>query len=79
MLVDDDWASVGTANLDNRSMRLNFEVSMVVLDSRFAKQVEEMMLVDFEECQLATARDYTEKPLYHRFAIRLARLAAPLL
>lgn len=79
MLVDDDWASVGTANLDNRSMRLNFEVSMVVLDSRFAKEVEEMMLVDFEECQLATARDYTEKPLYQRFAIRLARLAAPLL
>ncbi|HZU34500.1 MAG TPA: cardiolipin synthase, partial [Gemmataceae bacterium] len=26
VLVDDDWASVGTANLDNRSLHLNFEV-----------------------------------------------------
>ncbi len=79
ILVDDDWASVGTANLDNRSMRLNFEVSMVVLDSRFAKQVEQMLEIDFQECKLATARDFTEKPLYQRFAMRAARLAAPLL
>jgi len=29
--VDDDWASVGTANLDNRSLHLNFEVNADLL------------------------------------------------
>jgi cardiolipin synthase len=32
MLVDDDYGAVGTANLDNRSFRLNFEVTCLVSD-----------------------------------------------
>ena len=30
MLIDDDVATVGTANFDNRSFRLNFEVTALV-------------------------------------------------
>ena len=31
MLVDHDYCSIGTANFDNRSFRLNFEITMVFL------------------------------------------------
>ena len=31
VLVDGEWASVGTANLDNRSLYLNFEVNCLLL------------------------------------------------
>ena len=79
ILVDDQWASVGTANLDNRSMRLNFEVSIVVLDEEFAKQVEAMFINDFEECRPASYRDYLERPWWFRLAVKLARLASPVL
>lgn len=79
VLVDDQFSSVGTANLDNRSMRLNFEVSIVVLDEDFASQVASMLEVDFEECRLATHQDYLERPWWFRLAVRLARLAAPVL
>jgi cardiolipin synthase len=79
ILVDDQMASVGTANLDNRSMRLNFEVSIVVLDKIFAEQVASMLEIDFEECHPATHQDYLERPLWFRLAVRLARLAAPVL
>ncbi|MCB1234954.1 MAG: cardiolipin synthase [Verrucomicrobiae bacterium] len=79
MLVDDRLASVGTANLDNRSLRLNFEVSLAVLDREFCRAVESMLVEDFENCREIDGRDYSEKPLPFRVAVRLARLAAPVL
>lgn len=79
MLVDDQLASVGTANLDNRSLRLNFEISMVVLGEDFCARVERMMSEDFRECREIDSGDYTEKPIWFRAGVRLARLASPLL
>src|SRR3546814_9393752 len=43
LLVDDDIVSIGTANLDNRSFRLNFELSIVVADRPFSAAVEAML------------------------------------
>ena len=79
MLVDDQLASVGTANLDNRSLRLNFELSMVVLGQEFCAEVEKMLETDFAKCREIDGSDYTEKSVWFRAGVRLARLAAPLL
>ncbi len=38
MLVDDQCSFIGTANFDNRSFRLNFEITMVVNDKGFASK-----------------------------------------
>lgn len=79
ILVDEDFSSVGTANLDNRSMRLNFEVSAVVFSQPFAESVEHMLLADFEKCRVVTNEDYLSRPWWFRAAVRLARLASPVL
>lgn len=79
ILVDDQMASVGTANLDNRSMRLNFEVSMVVLDETFAAGVASMLETDFGECRQEKHSDFLNRPWWFRLLSRLARLAAPVL
>ena len=42
-------SAVGTANFDNRSFRLNFEIMAVVYDPDFAKEIEEMLLADMED------------------------------
>ena len=47
-LVDDDLAGVGTANLDNRSLRLNFEITLAFADRNFAKEMETMLEEDFK-------------------------------
>jgi len=47
MLVDQNVAAVGTANFDNRSFRLNFEITAFVADEAFAAEVEQMFLDDF--------------------------------
>ncbi len=77
MLVDDYAATVGTANFDNRSMRLNFEVTVMVMDKEFAKQVETMLEEDFSASRPVVATDYSERWLPFRFTVRAARLLAP--
>jgi cardiolipin synthase len=77
MLVDDKYSSVGTANFDNRSFRLNFEITAVIADVAFAKQVEGMLTNDLSKCETASAKDLTDSSFGFRFAVRVARLTAP--
>ena len=78
VLVDDAFASVGTANLDNRSFRLNFETMAVIHDDGFAREVETMLTTDLERCvELVTTLDERGLPL--RVGALLARLMAPVL
>jgi cardiolipin synthase len=76
-LIDDRWSAIGTANLDNRSMRLNFEVTVMLFSREFAKEVEAMLLADFADSQPASAAEYTESSLPYRFLVRVCRLLAP--
>lgn len=79
MLVDDDFATVGTANFDNRSFRLNFEVTAAVAEREFAAQMAEMFERDFENSMMIDPASIDEKPLYWRLGVALSRLAAPVL
>jgi cardiolipin synthase A/B len=40
MVVDGSWSLIGSANLDPRSLRLNFELDLEVYDLRFARLLE---------------------------------------
>jgi len=77
ILVDDDLAAVGTANFDNRSIRLNFEIMLIFADKSFAATVCEMLEQDFAQCRLATAEEVAARPFWFHFAVRVARLMAP--
>jgi cardiolipin synthase len=79
MLVDDDLAVVGTANLDNRSFRLNFELSVLVSNRPFATQVAQMLTADFDECHLVTCDETTTQSLPVQIAIAGSRLLSPIL
>ncbi|MFL5481975.1 MAG: phospholipase D-like domain-containing protein [Gemmatimonadaceae bacterium] len=56
-VVDGIWSSVGTMNFDNRSLALNDEATLVVLDSGFGRQMQAMFKNDLRQ---ATAVDYAE-------------------
>ncbi|MFE8071246.1 cardiolipin synthase [Marinobacteraceae bacterium S3BR75-40.1] len=79
LLVDDRYAAIGTANLDNRSMRLNFEVMAVVADDAFVSDVETMLIDDMAKCDRLGVQDYRSRNPLFRIASRTARLLAPLL
>ena len=77
-LVDDDFAAVGTANLDNRSFRLNFEITIAVADRQFAGEVDDMLARDFEQCRLVSADEYSSRSFWFRLAVQSSRLMAPI-
>ena len=78
-LVDDRLAGVGTVNLDNRAIYLNFEATALIADARFAERVAAMLETDLENCKPVDPTHFDDKPLHFRVAARIARLSSPLL
>ena len=79
MLVDDRVTTVGTANFDNRSFRLNFESTAIIFDEAFAAEAEKMFEADFDRSRIMEPNEFDRKPVWFRLAARSARLAAPVL
>ena len=79
MLIDNHMATVGTANFDNRSFRLNFELTLFFSDPDFCHQVETMLEKDFEAGKIVSLEDIEQKPLLFKIAVQIARLLAPIL
>jgi len=77
ILVDNAAAAIGTANFDNRSFRLNFEITAFIEDSAFVKEVADMFETDFGYSREVEVAEYVERPFWFRLGVRLARLTAP--
>ncbi|WP_027961127.1 cardiolipin synthase [Halomonas halodenitrificans] len=78
MLIDDASACVGTVNLDNRSFRLNFEITAFLPDRQFAAQVHSMLEKDFRDCRRIEVEEITSRPLWRKLISRAAYLMAPI-
>ena len=79
VLIDDDAAAIGSANLDNRSFRLNFELMVVTLDAGFAREVEAMLAADFALAREVGLDEYRNTPYWRRALMHIAHLFAPIL
>ena len=77
-MIDDDVATVGTANFDNRSFRLNFEITAAIGHPAFVTEVEKMFERDFESARLMARGEYDQKPWWFKLGVQLARLTAPI-
>lgn len=78
-VVDDDWLLVGSANLDNRSMRVNFELSVLVRHSEAAAEFAARLKEDFAASTEMTSATLAALPLHERIAQAALRPFAPLL
>ncbi|GAB5414804.1 MAG: cardiolipin synthase [Congregibacter sp.] len=78
-LLDDQLCGVGTANFDNRSFRLNFEITALVHDAKLCAEVEAMLIDDFSRSRQVSLEDIEEKPFWFPFACAAARLMSPVL
>ncbi len=66
LLIDDCWASVGSANLDNRSMSLNEEANLNVLDHSWVGAHIKMFEDDKRHAREITLADWERRPLWRR-------------
>ena len=79
VVIDDRLATIGTANLDNRSLRINFEITMMFTDRAFLKKVAAMCEKDFEACVAVKPDELKKWSLPFRLATRAAKLLSPIL
>jgi len=79
VLVDGEWASIGTANMDNRSLYLNFEVNYQLFDQPTIAELEEHFLMDLESSIQVDQQVFSERPLVAKLAENASRLLSPIL
>ncbi|MBP2076287.1 cardiolipin synthase [Oceanobacillus polygoni] len=79
LVVDGKIASVGTANIDVRSFRLNFEVNAFLYDSEIANQLVQKFNSDIELSTQMTKKLYDQRTLGIRFKESISRLISPVL
>ncbi|MNJ78545.1 Major cardiolipin synthase ClsA [compost metagenome] len=79
VLIDNEISAIGSANLDNRSFRLNFEVMLLTVDRTFSDQVEAMLIHDFNQAREISAEDSKDTHRLQQLGMRIARLISPIL
>jgi cardiolipin synthase len=79
VLVDGKFASVGSANLDNRSLHLNFEAGCLLYNSSRVAELEAAFLRDLEESRPLLASEYERRSPLARAAENACRLVSPIL
>nr|MBA3486537.1 cardiolipin synthase [Lysobacter sp.] len=78
LLCDDERAFIGSANFDHRSFRLNFEVSVLLMDAGVVGELATLLEHECTQCQQVTHN--RARPLWtSRLPEALARLVSPLL
>ncbi|EGV43733.1 cardiolipin synthase [Bizionia argentinensis JUB59] len=79
MVVDDDLAIIGSANMDYRSFDLNFEVNAMVYSKDIAKQLQNSFFVDLKESSEIDAAKWLSRPKYIHVWEKFVRLLSPFL
>lgn len=63
MIIDDLWTSVGSANFDNRSFRINDEANLNIIDHQFAAAESRNFDEDKQRAREVTHREWMQRPL----------------
>ncbi|MEO1052158.1 MAG: cardiolipin synthase [Bacteroidota bacterium] len=78
MMVDGNFSSVGTANMDVRSFDKNFEVNALIYDRETTQDLEESFMQDLEGSTLLDLESFKERPFMVKMREQMARLLSPL-
>lgn len=79
MVVDGKLASVGSANCDIRSFKLNFEVNAFLYDPALARRLSQIFEADQAHCHLLTVQDIEAQGWWLHFKQDFSRLLSPIL
>lgn len=79
VVVDDQVASVGSANLDFRSFKLNFEANAFLYGEQFAHQLKTIFEKDQEQAVLLTPEYFAKQSRWRKFKQEFSRLLSPIL
>ncbi|MBW8780420.1 MAG: cardiolipin synthase [Verrucomicrobia bacterium] len=78
-VIDDEWLLVGSANIDNRSMHVNFELSVLLRMPPLVAALAGQLETDFAACTEIDAVTFARRPLREKIYESICRPFAPLL
>jgi cardiolipin synthase len=79
IVVDGVFSSVGTANLDFRSLETNFEVNAMIYDEEIAGVLTRQFLDDQDNSQEITLEEWIKRPRSSKIKESFARILSPML
>lgn len=77
--VDDEFSLFGSLNLDPRSMRLNFEISLAIYDRNFTADLKALQAQYLDRCKMLDLQTCRNRSPLARLVENTARLLGPLL
>lgn len=79
IVVDGLFSSVGTANLDFRSLETNFEVNAMIYDEEIADILADQFLEDQDQSEQVLLEEWINRPRIDKIKESFARLLSPML
>ncbi|HCG2203971.1 TPA: cardiolipin synthase [Staphylococcus pseudintermedius] len=79
MVIDGEVASVGSANMDERSFKLNFEVNAIMYNEEIAQTLIAAFKEDLKVSKKLTPERYAARSNWVKFKQSIAKLLSPIL
>lgn len=79
MVVDGKMASVGSANVDFRSFKLNFEINCFMYDQDITERLEDLFVNDIRDSRVMTPERFAAQSNWLKFKQTFSRLLSPIL
>jgi cardiolipin synthase len=79
LIIDDEFALVGTANIDVRSLHLNYETCVAVYSAEFTNSLKRIIHEDITNSDEVILTDWRKRPQHRRLLENLAALMSPVL
>ena len=77
--IDGEFCIIGSANMDNRSLAHNFEITGIIYNREIAQLVEKQFRKDIEKCKSIAGSKWAKRSFWKQVKEALARLFSPLL
>ena len=72
MIIDGIWSQVGSANFDDRSLDINDEASVGLIDPSVAAQLEDAFEADLRDCTQVDLQTWSRRSLWHKLEDRFS-------
>jgi cardiolipin synthase len=79
VLLIDESGAIGSVNLDNRSIFINFEIMAISTEVKFVRELHEMLQNDLDLSEPVSLEEFAKKPVLRRLLARVVNLFAPVL
>jgi cardiolipin synthase len=79
VIVDDEFVSVGSTNIDFRSFEHNFESNIFIYSAEVNNKMREIFMADLANCKRVTAAAWRQRPNHQKIKESIYRLLSPVL